>query len=66
MIMAPLTCMDSLTAFHQSSQAATQTTFVNNPDDLCENIMNNLTSDIKSCEYFNSDFNPMTIPVMML
>ena len=57
-IMAPATGMNNLLAFHQSSQAATQTPFVNNPDDLCENMMNNLTSDIKSCKYFNSDFNP--------
>ena len=57
-IMAPTTGMDSLIAFYQSSQAANQTPFVNSPDDLCDNIMNNLTRDIKSCEYFNSDFNP--------
>ena len=57
--MALSTVVDNLIDFHQSSQASTLNTSQQISDDLCDIILNTLTQNIKPCNYYSLDSNPL-------
>ena len=57
--MAVLTVADNLIDFHQSSQASTLNISQQTSGDLCDNVLDTLTQNIKLCNSYTIDSNPL-------